>query len=88
LELCKDRLEMDRDESVGVEKGDKFIQEVVRIAANKLKEIIKVLTIKLTSTSTDPCWVIDDITCLPPELQDAKPGPLGDATAVKDLLQS
>ena len=76
LELCEDCLEMDRDESVGVEEGDKFIQEVVRIALNELEEIIKVLVIKLMSVTTDPCWVVDDITCLLPELQDAKPGPL------------
>ena len=79
---------MDRDESVGVEEGDKFIQEVVRIASNELEEIIKVLAIKLTSATTDPCWVVDDITCLLPELQDVKPDPLRDATAVKDFLQS
>ena len=78
---------MDRDEAVGFQKTQEFIQEVVRIIVNQLKQIVDVFSVQSSYTSSQALGFQDNIASFAPELQYMIPGAMREPTAIENIVE-
>src|ERR1700678_121391 len=78
---------VDRNEAVGCQEIQKLIQEVVRVVANELKEIVEIFVIKMVDMALDGLLFRYNVASFTPEPPDPEPGTTRKAAAIKDVLE-
>jgi len=78
---------VDGNEAVGCQEIQKLVQEVVRVVANELKEIVKIFVIKMADTASDGLLFGYNVASFTPEPPDPEPGTTRKAAAIKDVLE-
>jgi len=77
---------VNRDEAIGLEKIEEFVEKVIRIVADKLEEVLDVVTIEATDTTTSLGYIIDNIAGRTPQAKDAKESSTRDTAAQKNVM--
>ena len=78
---------MDRDEAVGFQKTQELIQEVVRIIANQLKQIVDIFSVQGSYMSSQALGFQDNIASFVPELHYTIPGTTREPTAIENIVE-
>ncbi|KAG2074946.1 hypothetical protein BDR04DRAFT_1229142 [Suillus decipiens] len=71
IKLIEDYSKMNRNEAVGLGEVNEFVEKVVGVVTDKLQKIINVFTVQMTDTTTSSSWLVDNITCVSPQLHDS-----------------
>ena len=77
---------MDGDESIGLQKRQELVQEVVWVDMYEFKQVIQVFFVEMACSAFVLSGFANDITSLVPELLDPKPGTSRKATDIQDIL--
>jgi hypothetical protein len=76
------------NESVGVEKMEQLVKEVVRIIPDETQKIINIFSNENSSSSSKSCGVANNITSILPESPDAIERTQRKATALANIIQA
>jgi hypothetical protein len=88
-EFSVDGSEVDRNESVGLEEIEKFVEKEVRISLHKLQQILHVVTFEAARVPDDQagCLVGNHVAGRPPELEHAVERAFGHVAAKEDVVE-
>jgi hypothetical protein len=78
---------VDRDEPIGFEEIEEFIEEVIWIVVKELKKVMNVIVIEEAWAAMMTCWLEFDITCGVPQLDDTVPGAFRDVAAAENVVE-